>query len=140
MQKFIILIIISFSNLLFSQPPSQGPRNIKTISKIDSNLVYTEVDQLPEFSAGGLPAFRNMIHKNFKKKNFIGDGMLKTEITFFVERDGALTNIIVNGPNADFNNEVKHAISLIKENWNPAEKMGEKVRFRYKMPITMLIE
>lgn len=103
-------------------------------------MVYTEVDQLAEFSAGGISAFRNMIHKNFKEKKFIGDGILKTEITFVVERDGALTNIILNGLNTDFNNEIKHAISLIKEKWNPAEKSGEKVRFRYRMPITMLIE
>lgn len=140
MQKFIILIVMSFGSLLFSQPPSQGPRNIKPIAKIDSNQVYTEVDQLPEFSAGGLPAFRKLVKKNFKKKNFIGRGLFKTEIRFLIEREGTLTNISANGPNGDFNNEVKRAISLIKEKWNPAEIRGEKVRFRYKMPITMLIE
>ena len=44
------------------------------------------------------------------------EGVIKTMVTFIVERDGTITNIKADGPNKDFNAEAIRTIKSVKAN------------------------
>lgn len=56
---------------------------------------------------------------------------------FVIERDGTLTGITASGTNESFNNEAIRAVSKIKGKWSPATINGQKVRYRFKVPLTL---
>lgn len=66
-----------------------------------------------------------------------GEGTLKTEVTFVVEKDGTLTQVKANGSNADFNREAEATVKGIKTKWTPGKVNGQPVRSRFRFPITM---
>ena len=101
-----------------------------------TNEVYESVDQSAEFP-GTINAFRTKFQNNFDSGSLEGEGTLKTEITFVVERDGTLTQVKANGSNADFNREAEATVKGIKTKWTPAKVNGQPVRSRFRFPITM---
>jgi len=96
-----------------------------------------DIDQEAEFS-GGINRFRNLFQSRFDNSSLEGeDGIIRAEITFVVERDGTLTDIKVDGTNADFNREALRTIKSIKNKWSPAKLNGQAVRSRFRFPVTM---
>jgi len=107
-----------------------------------SDMVHDigEIDQEAEF-AGGIDRFRNLFQSRFDNSSLEGEeGILRTEITFVVERDGTITDIKANGSNADFNREAIRTIKTIKNKWNPAKLNGQVVRSRFRFPVTMTFD
>ncbi|KFF17684.1 energy transducer TonB [Chryseobacterium sp. JM1] len=92
--------------------------------------------------AGGIDSFRNKVMNNFDGSGFGDDGgIMKTVITFIVEKDGTISGLKANGKDADFNNEAIRTIKNIKGLWKPAKnKQGETVRSYFKFPISMNFE
>ncbi len=122
-------------------PPSTGTK-AATIEapKVSTTEVYDTVDQSSEFP-GGLKAFRQKVNSNFDTSDFEGEGgQIKTEITFVVERDGSITDVVAKGPNRDFNAEAERTVRSIKNKWTPAKVNGQSVRSRYRLPLTMAFE
>jgi len=110
-----------------------------TGSGLIGNTVYEggDIDQEAEFS-GGIDRFRNLFQSRFDNSSLEGeDGIIRAEITFVVERDGTITDIKVNGLNADFNREALRTIKSIKTKWSPAKLNGQTVRSRFRFPVTM---
>jgi len=95
------------------------------------------VDQGAEFP-GGIDRFRNLFQSRFDNSSLEGEeGILRAEIIFVVEKDGTLTDIKVDGLNADFNREVLRTIKTIKNKWNPSKLNGQTVRARFRFPVVM---
>ncbi|MCG7280998.1 energy transducer TonB [Chryseobacterium taklimakanense] len=123
-------------------PPSTGTKvaTVEAKPAPSTTEVYTEVEQQADFP-GGINSFRNKVSDNFDSGAMEGgEGTLRTEITFVVERDGSLTQVKATGPNADFNREAERTVKSIRNKWTPAKINGQPVRYRFRLPLTMNFE
>lgn len=111
--------------------------NEKAIDVNDTDI-YDRVDQQAEF-AGGLEKFRNLFYNNFDNSSVKNEGILKTTVTFVVEKDGSISDVKASGPDYDFNRESERTIKSIKGKWNPAKINGYPVRSRFRFPVTINI-
>ena len=122
-------------------PPSTGKvQTVEVKPQVSETQVYTEVEQLAEFP-GGINSFRGKVQNSFDTSVMSGDeGVVRTEITFVVERDGSITDVKANGSNKDFNAEAMRTVKSIKNKWAPAKINGKAVRYRFRLPLTMQFE
>jgi protein TonB len=121
--------------VIHTAPPAVAP-------KADPNVVVEsgELSQEAGF-IGGIDAFRNKVINNFDSSGLTSDELMKTTITFIVERDGSISAIKATGSNADFNEEAIRTIKSIKGKWTPGKnKRGESVRSYFKFPISMKLD
>lgn len=105
----------------------------------DENGVFSEVEFTPEFP-GGINAFRNKVSGILDSSAMNSEGIVKTEITFVVEKDGSITDVKGNGKNSDFNSEAVRVVNSIKNKWTPAKINNQTVRYRFRLPLTMNFE
>lgn len=104
------------------------------------NSPAKKVDVEAKFSKG-IDGFRNGMIQNFDGSNFEGtDIVLKTTLTFIVEKDGSISDIKANGANADFNKEAIKTIKSIRGKWTPAKLNGQAVRSYFSFPVSMKFE
>lgn len=107
---------------------------------INPDEIVKNVDVEASFT-GGIDSFRNKVINNFDTSSFEGSGdILKTTVTFIVERDGTITNIKANGSDASFNREAEKTIKSVKGKWVPAKVKGQAVRSYFKFPVSMKFE
>lgn len=139
MKKLIYLIAIFFSVFALGQV-QDGVKYTKAAEvKSPENTeteIFTEVEKEASFP-GGVNDFRQKVAENFDTSSINGNGKIRSIITFIVEKDGTLSDVKANGSNMDFNNEAIRTVSSIKEKWTPAEIYGQKVRSRYRIPLSM---
>lgn len=109
----------------------------EVVIPVDENKVFDRPDVEAKFP-GGIDAFRNQVSKYFNQDSFDGSGdLLKTTITFIVEKDGSISNITANGSDVSFNKEAIKTVGKIKSKFMPAQEKGKNVRYAFKMPIAM---
>ena len=123
-------------------PPTTGTKTetVEVKPQVSETQVYTEVEQLAEFP-GGINAFRSKVNSNFDTSVMNGDeGVVKSEVTFVVERDGSITDVKATGGNSAMNAEAIRTVKSIKNKWAPAKINGQAVRYRYRLPLTMQFE
>lgn len=122
-------------------PPSTGTKasTVEAKPAPSTSEVYEEVEQTAEFP-GGINAFRSKVGGSFDTEAFSGEGTMKTEITFVVERDGSITQVKATGSNSEFNREAERTVKSIRNKWTPAKINGQPVRYRFRLPLTMNIE
>ena len=103
--------------------------------------IFSDVEQLAEFP-GGINAFRNKYSSSFNSMNLTNGskGIMKTEISFVIEKDGSISDVKAIGDNTDYNNESIRTIKSIKNRWSPAKIKSIPVRSIIKLPLTMNIE
>lgn len=106
------------------------------VKPVDNNGIAPVVDVEANF-VGGLDSFRNKVMNNFDGSGFDSGDVMKTTITFIVEKDGTISGIKADGKNADFNSEAMRTIRSIKGKWVPAKVNGQPVRSYFKFPISM---
>lgn len=104
---------------------------------IDENAIVAKPDIEAKFP-GGIDAFRNQVGKYFNQNDFEGTGgLMKTTVTFVIEKDGTISNIKAIGNDAYFNKEAIKTVNMIKGKWIPAKVNGKNVRYAFKMPVAM---
>lgn len=106
------------------------------VKPLDGNGIPTVVDVEASF-VGGLDSFRNKVMNNFDGSGFDSGEVMKTMVTFIVEKDGTISGIKADGKDADFNSEAMRTIKSIKGKWVPAKVNGQPVRSYFKFPISM---
>lgn len=120
--------------------PAAGIPTVQPAPPAVSNEPVTVVDVEASF-AGGINTFRTKVVQNFNADRFDGSGdLMRTTVTFIVEKDGSISNIKANGKDAAFNAEAEKTIKKIKGNWTPAKLNGQNVRSYFKFPISMQFE
>ncbi|MDX8571192.1 energy transducer TonB [Elizabethkingia sp. HX QKY] len=120
--------------------PGEGIVPTPPQPKVPTDEIIKDVDVEAAF-IGGLDSFRNKIKENFDGTVMDGtEGVIKTMVTFIVERDGTITNIKADGPNRDFNAEAIRTIKSVKGKWNPAKLEGQNVRSYFRIPVSMKFE
>lgn len=104
---------------------------------VDDNVIVAKPDVEAKFP-GGIDAFRNQVGKYFNQSDFDGTGeLMRTTVTFVVEKDGTISNIKAAGNDSYFNKEAVKTVNMIKGKWIPAKVNGKNVRYAFKMPIAM---
>ena len=120
--------------------PGEGAIPAPPQPKVPTDEIVTHFDVEAAY-VGGLDSFRNKIKENFDGSVMDGtEGVIKTMVTFIVERDGTITNIKADGPNRDFNAEAIRTIKSVKGKWNPAKLEGQNVRSYFRIPVSMKFE
>lgn len=151
------LALVLFFGTVYGQKSSK-PKPTK------EEVVYINVDKEAVFSKGGIDGFRDLFLLNIDSDKIDGyedfpeeekkeiqklisenkptpSVMLSTTLSFIIEPDGTMSNILAEGENQSFNKEMERVVKEdIKDKWIPAEIKGKKVRSYYKMPIRMRIE
>lgn len=98
------------------------------------------LDQLPEFP-GGIAQFYKYVGNNFRRPDLDVEKTLKVYVSFVVEKDGSLTDIIVrNDPGYGMGKEAIRVLKSLKIKWNPGILNGAPVRTAYNLPITIKTE
>lgn len=120
--------------------PNVGTAPVQPAPPAVSNEPVSVVDVEAGF-AGGINAFRTRVIQNFNADGFEGSGdLMRTTVTFIVEKDGSISNIKASGKDAAFNSEAEKTIKKIKGKWTPAKLNGQNVRSYFKFPISMQFE
>jgi len=117
------------------------PSVSKIIIEKDSNYVYhyVDVDKKPEFIGGNDSLYR-FIAKNLKYPNTDVDAEDLVVCQFIVEKDGSISNIIIEQSiELPFDKEAIRVLELMP-NWIPAEKNGKKVRVYKLLPINFKLQ
>lgn len=116
------------------------PPEVMVPKPIVDNTPAKVVDVEANF-IGGINSFRTKVVQNFDNGSFEGsNNVMKTTISFIVEKDGSISNIKAKGANASFNKEAEETIKNLKGKWNPAKLKGENVRSYFNFPISMQFE
>lgn len=114
-------------------PPTVAPKSVNNnpVSKVDVEASFN----------GGINVFRTKVVNTFETEKFIGSGdLIKTTVTFIVEKDGSISGIKASGSDAYFNREAEKTVKFIKGKWAPAKLNGENVRSYFNFPISMQFE
>ena len=152
--KLLILATVLFFGTAYGQKSSK-PKPTK------EEVVYINVDKEAVFSKGGIDGFRDLFLLNIDSDKIDGyedfpeeekkeiqklisenkptpSVMLSTTLSFIIEPDGTMSNVLAEGENQSFNKEMERVVKEdIKDKWIPAEIKGKKVRFYYNMLIRM---
>ena len=158
--RLSVLVAVLFFGMACAQ---EKPKSLPVKSTEDKNIVFNCVDKEAVFSKGGDNGFRELVtiaidtdkideYEDFPEEEkkeiqkLISENkptpsvMLSTTLTFIIEPDGTMSNVLAEGENQSFNKEMERVVKEdIKDKWIPAEVKGKKVRSYYKMPIRMRI-
>lgn len=136
MRKLIIVSVLLFGYYAQAQEIAGTTELPELDLKKHKSEIFDDVEKPAEFSEG-INIFRRKLLEKLKVKNIVSQGIEKCELMFVIERDGTLTGITANGTNESFNNEAIRAVSKIKGKWIPATLNGQKVRYRFRVPLTL---
>ena len=131
---------VTFQPPVISTPTDGGGKAVETVvpKPVTNNPVIPDVEA--KFD-GGINAFRDKFLHQFDASSFDGSGeILKTTLTFIVERDGSISNIKADGKDASFNSEAIRAVKSIKGKWTAGKLQGSVVRSYFKFPVSMKFE
>jgi len=98
------------------------------------------LDKLPEFP-GGIAQFYKYVGNNFHRPELDVEKTLRVYVSFVVEKDGSITDIIVkNDPGYGMGKEAIRVLKSLKTKWAPGILDGKPVRTAYNLPITIKTE
>lgn len=157
--RLLFLALVLFFGTAYGQK--------RAVSKpVREEVIYKNIDFVDKeaaFSKGGETGFRELLASNTDLDKIDGyedfpeeekkeiqklisenkptpSVMLSTTLSFIIEPDGTMSNVLAEGENQSFNKEMERVVKEdIKDKWIPAEIKGKKVRSYYKMPIRMRI-
>ncbi len=98
------------------------------------------LDKLPEFP-GGIAQFYKYVGSNFQRPELDVEKTLRVYVSFVVEKDGSITDIMVkNDPGYGMGKEAVRVLKSLKTKWSPGILDGKPVRTAYNLPITIKTE
>jgi len=106
-----------------------------------NSIVNTAVlDKMPEFP-GGMAKFYTYVGNNFTRPELDAERTLKVYVSFVIEKDGSITDIMVrNDPGYGVGKEAIRVLKSLKTKWSPGILNGKAVRTAYNLPITIKSE
>ena len=102
------------------------------------NIAPVEIK--PEYP-GGLSAFYTFVNTNFRLPKVKEDMTVRVFVTFVVEIDGSMSNIVaMRDPGFGLGDEAVRVLKLVKEKWTPGMAGGKPARASFALPITLNIK
>lgn len=123
-------------------PSNGGGGGTATTEVISSNEPVNSgiLDKLPEFP-GGINKFYTYVGNNFTKPDLDAERTLRVYVSFVIEKDGTMTDIVVkNDPGFGMGKEAIRVLKSLKTKWTPGILDGKAVRTAYNLPITIKTE
>ncbi|MCD0466693.1 energy transducer TonB [Flavobacterium sp. ENC] len=103
-------------------------------------LLAATLDKQPEFP-GGMAKFYTFVGNNFQRPELDAERTLQVYVSFVVEKDGSLTDILVKkDPGYGMGKEAIRVLKSLKTKWSPGILDGKPVRTAYNLPITIKTE
>ena len=103
-------------------------------------VLTTALDKLPEFP-GGMSKFYTYVGNNFNRPELDTDRTMRVYVSFVIEKDGSMTDIIVKqDPGYGLGKEAIRVLKSLKTKWTPGMINAKPVRTAYNLPITIKIE
>ena len=152
--RLLFLALVLFFGTAYGQK--------RAVSKpVREEVVYKNIDFVDKeaaFSKGGETGFRELLASNTdldkidkyegfseeKKKEIqelisekkpVPPVLLSTRLTFVVEPNGTLSNVLAKGENQSFNKEIERAVKSIQTKWIPAQRGKENVKSYMRVPM-----
>jgi len=123
--------------------PSTGSVGGDAVEPADTgnSILNTAVlDKMPEFP-GGMAKFYTYVGNNFTRPELDAERTLKVYVSFVIEKDGSITDIMVkNDPGYGVGKEAIRVLKSLKTKWSPGILNGKAVRTAYNLPITIKTE
>ncbi|CAA9194946.1 energy transducer TonB [Flavobacterium collinsii] len=122
-------------------PGNNGGGEVKTsIGESKDPVNVAILDKLPEFP-GGMAKFYTYVGNNFNRPELDAERTLKVYVSFVIEKDGSITDIMVkNDPGYGIGKEAIRVLKSLKTKWSPGILNGNPVRTAYNLPITIKTE
>lgn len=153
-KKILVAVLLQFVTLGCAQnspletergsaPPPPALVHDETV-KIPSDYsgeILEKTSEPAEFP-GGINAFRTKLLNIFNTETVIGQGRVSAECSFVIERDGSMSQIKVKGNNESMNKQAQTALNALAKEavWEPAKHKGTPVRYRLRLPITLILD
>ena len=118
-----------------------SPNNTATAKVYDMSQL-TPADTMPKFQNGDMSTFCYWMAHNIKYPQEAIDSGLEGKVifSFIVETDGSLSEFkILQSPSVILSNEVERVFNNSPK-WEPGLYMGEKVRVRLAVPVSLVIQ
>ncbi|WP_276381981.1 energy transducer TonB [Flavobacterium sp. H4147] len=116
---------------------TEGP---ETVVEPNKPIPTAALDKLPEFP-GGMKKFYTYVGNNFTKPELDAERTLRVYVSFVIEKDGTMTDIVVkNDPGYGLGKEAIRVLKSLKTKWVPGILDGQPVRTAYNLPITIQTE
>lgn len=124
-----------------TMPATGGNPEVVMAVPITNEAIPTDaLDKLPQFP-GGMAKFYTYVGNNFNKPELDADRTLRVYVSFVIERDGSITDIMVkNDPGYGLGKEAIRVLKSLKTKWIPGVLNGKAVRTAYNLPITIKTE
>ena len=102
----------------------------------DSTKVYDVVEQMPSFPGGQQKLMEYLSENTHYPKECKESGVQgRVIVTFFIERDGSISNVkVVRSLDPLMDEEAVRVVSSMPK-WNPGRQNGVAVRVRYTLPV-----
>ncbi|MDQ6472171.1 energy transducer TonB [Flavobacterium sp. LHD-80] len=119
--------------------PGSGTSGSEAIGEPATNepVIAATLDKMPGFP-GGMDKFYSYVGNNFKRPELDTEMTLKVYVSFVIERDGSITDIMVQkDPGYGMGKEAIRVLKSLKTKWTPGILNGKPVRTAYNLPITI---
>ena len=115
--------------------------NQKKENSTISTSEKVSITEIPAEYPGGMNELRKQVSQIFYFDALLPDvSKISTNIHFIVEKDRTISAVRANGDNFVFNRQAEIAVYLLPEKFTPAFLNGEKVRYSFRVPLTMNFE
>lgn len=125
----------------FRLPDGNGKLSEPTAPDGDEPFLIAEV--MPTFQGGDINNFRYWIQQQIKypaeamKNNVQG----RVVTSFVIERDGSISNIILQAPDKQLAKETRRVIGTIPAGaWSPGRQRGQAVRVKFTIPVDFMLQ
>ncbi|MBE6196496.1 MAG: energy transducer TonB [Rikenellaceae bacterium] len=103
---------------------------------------FLTVETMPSFQGGDLLKFRNWVQSKVRYPQIAQENGIsgRVVLSFVIERDGSLTNIVVlQSPDRSLSEE---AIRVLNQSpkWSPGKQRNQAVRVKYTLPVEFRIQ
>lgn len=124
-------------DIVIDKPAGEGPKEAKVTE--DTGVYSNAGIEVKADFPGGMTKFYAYIQKNFRIDDM--NGAVKIIVSFIVEKDGSLTDIVVARDISRGGRAGKEAIRVLEKSpkWKPGVQNGRPVRVRYSLPINIQV-
>lgn len=117
-------------------PITENNTEQKPEETVDTNIIYQEVEQMPEYP-GGINELMRFISQNLKYPSYCQENGIqgKVFVTFVIDRDGTPINFrIKQSPDPILGGEAVRVLRLMPK-WKPGRQKGVTVKVSYTVPV-----
>ncbi len=119
---------------------------IQEVEVVEEEIIddqpFLVAEQMPSFQGGDLNTFRNWVQQNVKFPQIALENGIQGRVvlSFVIEKDGRLTNIVVlQTPDRSLSEEATRVLNKSPK-WTPGKQRNQVVRVKYTLPVDFRVQ